>query len=204
MRDVTAIFGFSGSTNCKCAYPSMQATQRETASGESEQAIVKRHERLIRSAARPFVSRGVCSDDLEQEGRIALLDAVRRWRADEGAAIWTYARKFVFSAMLKFVTREASEPCRRGEQDETVLDRQPSSECTSEDALAVAEWVSILKEEVAAAGLSDLEKEILQIRFSADGSLRDAAEVLNKPITTVIRTYHRAIGKLRERVGARI
>lgn len=81
------------------AYPDMQINTARAAVDEA--AILRKHDALIVAMAAGF---GALADDLAQEGRMALLRAANTWRGENGAALWTYARRFVFAAMLRHKT----------------------------------------------------------------------------------------------------
>jgi RNA polymerase sigma-70 factor (ECF subfamily) len=53
----------------------------------------------------------------------------------------------------------------------------------------------------ALAGLADVEREALALRFGADLSAPEIAKLLDEPLTTVEGRIYRALRKLRERLG---
>jgi RNA polymerase sigma factor (sigma-70 family) len=169
-------------------------------SHESESAIIKRHARLIRFVALPFANRGVALDDLVQEGRIALLDAARRWRASEGVRLWTYARKFVLGAMVRFGSKESCEPCRRHTEDDDAIAERMSSGETPEEALLIAQCSAIAAHELTF--LNEVERRVLRHRFVDGLDIRTIGQRLDLSKSEADRIYHGAIRTLRERVGA--
>lgn len=95
---------------------------------DEEQAVIRAHDGRIRVAALPFLRLGASMDDLIQEGRIALLLAMRKWQPDRGATIWTYARRFVIGAMFSTVGQILSAPMPMSpEAIEDIPDAAPLS-----------------------------------------------------------------------------
>lgn len=205
------------------AYPGMQsATAIADAGGggghDSESEIIRKHDRLIRYRAIPFVGHGVDVQDLIQEGRIALLEAARKFDESHGASLWTYARKFVLGAMFKCVSREIVEPSRDlasrhdGDDEELPLYGGATGPENLEFALAsgtpspeeiveLEEDLAILEEEVAT--LSEAEKSVLWKVFGEEKSLRDVAVESGCHHCTPQRVYHGAMQKLRHQMEAR-
>ena len=208
MVGVTPFSTFYAAPKEGFAYPNMQAATANastTAREPSESDIVQKHERLIRFVALPFAyRRGAALDDLMQEGRIALLDAARRWRASEGVRLWTYARKFVLGAMFRHVSREASEPAHNAfAGDETVETFLEALQETPESLLEHHECSAIASSQLSE--LDETERKVLGLRFLESASFSDIAEQLALSSNDrAERIYHGAIGKLRERVGARV
>lgn len=231
MGDVTANFGFFAVPSLKYAYPSMQTAAQATATGDSEAAVVKRHMRRIRWMALPFANRGVSIEDLVQEGCIALLAAARTFDPSRGFELWTYARQFVFKAIMSHKSREAAEPCRdlqivdsyEGSDDDIdapdlvfgLFDGSP----TPEAALSTRQQIPFLVD--AMVYLTELERRIVRLVFEEDQPCAQIAiayalvawgqamkgEVVDIPIQscdTCERVLKRAKEKLRERVGAQL
>lgn len=201
---VTPILGLFAESAPGFAYPIMQAATAHHGVRESESAIIKRHERLIRYIALPFARRNADVDDLVQEGRIALLVAARSWRASEGVELWTYAWKFVLGAMFRYVSREIREPSRsHSESDDAALGQLGTSDRAPEGALSMHEVGSILDSELVR--LSDVERRVLCLRFVDEISLCEISRMLAlSSEDKADRIYHGAIRKLRERLAVRL
>jgi RNA polymerase sigma factor (sigma-70 family) len=186
------------------AYPDMQTATAQT-TVETEAALLRKHERLIRYMALPFSSRGGSLDDIMQEGRLALLSASRTWEASYGVKLWTYARKFVLGAMIRFVSDAAEEPSRpsdpRYDEDDEIQETAHDNQ-TPEDALSHKEQVAIMVSELA--HLSENERRAVRLSFNEGLDIRSIATSLGVPRSTAHDILQGAIAKLRERVGAKL
>jgi len=189
------------------------ATAAVSSGRETEEEILEKHERLIRSRAlRYFAGHGVPLEDLLQEGRIALIGAARRWDSSHGAALWTYARKFVLGAMFRLVEREINEPSKDldeadvAEGDEfaaqTSSAQLQSVDPTPEEIAEMGEDLAILEQEIDRA-LSDDERRVLWQLYGECETSRDAAESLGTSHGFVTRTKLNALEKLRARMAVR-
>lgn len=187
----------------------MQAATAADGSGgrESESRLVQSHERLIRYTAIPFVGHGIALEDLMQEGKIALLEAARRWDPSQGVKLWTYARKFVLGGIFRCVAREINEPSRdllapaEENEDGDVVARLLSEGPTPEEIAQLGEDLVILEEEIDA--LNEGERQVLWKVFGDDLTLRDIAVADGTHHSTPQRIYRGAIEKLRNRMEAR-
>lgn len=178
---------------------------------------------MIRYIAIPFAGRGGATlDDLTQEGAIALLDAARKWDGTLGVTLVTYAWKFVFGAMVKYTSREVAEPAvsglrdgvnrRRavtdvadqGLQDDAFLSIELEADAPSpEETLETSECIAIAAREFSF--LDETQRRVLRLRFNEALSFTEIARSLELSSNDKAeRIYHGAIGKLRERVGARV
>ena len=190
-----------------------------SASHESE--TITNHLQAIRYLAVPFARCGIAFEDLIQEGQTALLVASRKWDPSRGVKLWTFARKFVYGAMVRFAVTESAEPCRlkpfkakrceteysydsgdryyapdpwlSAEADLTIETHDPSPE----EVLSLKEDLSSLKEDLEE--LSDIEREVLWSYFGEDRSLRETEAATGHSHGCVQRTFRGAIAKLRAR-----
>jgi RNA polymerase sigma factor (sigma-70 family) len=223
MGDLRPNLDISGTDSPQSTYPSMQreTAQRSEVLGETEGQIIARHEGRIRHMAIPFADRGVSLDDLMQEGRIALILASRSWSPSGGATLWTYAYKFVYGAISRSKTKEIEEPCHTqalAGHDEHACSNGGNSAFSddvtggvenigedvpnAEETIATAQLVSIASGEMIC--LSEQERRVVRMRLNDDRDVRAIAVELGLSKSDVDRIYHGAIGKLRERVGARV
>lgn len=97
---------------------------------KSEAQAVSQYEPFVLKTAQRFVSSGVASEDLIQEGRIAVALAFRTWTEEGGANFLTWIRKPVYYAMLKLVRsqkraggtfRGSGRGLRKGEANKTTI-----------------------------------------------------------------------------------
>lgn len=197
MGHVTAIIERSISID---ALSSMQAATLIANDVADQTAIIRHHDRLIRHVASRFARRGIALEDLVQEGRIELLRAAKTFRADSGNKLWSYARKFVVGAMLRYLTREVEEPSRASIED-TIDDN--ASDGTSPESSATA---SEIRTTVSAAmtTLDAEERRILAMYFNEDKGLRSIAKELNVSLGSAHERFHSALVTLQSRVGARL
>lgn len=86
---------------------------------KSEAEAVAQYKPFVVKAAKAFASSGVQSEDLIQEGLIAVAVAFRTWRRDGGASFLTWIRAPVFYAMLKIIRehRRGGGSFRGGKRD---------------------------------------------------------------------------------------
>ena len=95
---------------------------RRAASGDrtAEEALVRRHYRLVRSCARPFFLAGWDSEDLIQEGMLGLLKAIREYDPRKEAAFRTFAEICVRSR-LSSLLRDSVRDKRRASTQSVSL-----------------------------------------------------------------------------------
>lgn len=167
------------------------AIAKPPASGDAD-SIIKKHDSLVRHLATRFLGSGVALDDLIQEGRLALWTASQTWRADGGASLWTYARKAVFLAMVRYASAHIDE---RHES----LDTEPSTEDQArtlgpevEVSLLVRECLSVLNEEERVVILAWMEGETFE-------AIASALAVSDRQVR---RVHQNAILALRERASS--
>lgn len=188
------------------------AAQASGQDRDREEEIIRKHDHLIRYTAIPFVGRGVTLDDLIQEGRLALIEIARdRWDESRGVKLWTYARRFVLGAMVRYLTQEIDEPCRDAEfvsgevheheDHRHSIDDVAADTLTPEELVELDEDLTRLEEDLEA--LSADELQILWKRFGEDKSLRDVERETGHGHGCVLRTFHGAMEKLRDRMEAR-
>lgn len=152
---------------------------------EDQSAVIAKHDRLIRHLAARFVGRGVAFDDLMQEGRIALWLAVGRWRADGGANLWTYARRWVLASMMRCASEQIDET-----HDELVEEEVTASD-DAEVTYLVRECLSML---------SDEERAVVKL-FMEGETFEQIAAVLKQSDRSVRRIFDGALTTLRERAS---
>ncbi len=186
-----------GTDSSKSAYPYMQ-TASATAQVDVSK-ILSKHDRLIGHMARRFVGRAE-REDLIQEGRVALLDAARRFDSEKGAQLWTYARKFVFASMLRCATSASGPAISIEDIDEEA--EEATAAPSPEAALEQRECIAILAEQFSS--LIEEERTVLRLRFVDELDVRAIAERLGSSKSDIDRISQRALRKLRDRVGSRL
>lgn len=98
---------------------------------DAENALILRYRRLVKAVARPFFLAGGDSEDLQQEGMIGLLSAIREYDSKVGASFHTYAeicvRRRIISA-AKSASRRKHAPLNDGVSlDELLSDENQLS-----------------------------------------------------------------------------
>jgi RNA polymerase sigma factor (sigma-70 family) len=155
-----------------------------------ESELVRKHEALIRSLASKFCF--LDRDDLCQIGRLALVEASRKWSPNRGVQIWTYARRSVVGAMIDAVSKEVA---RIKHEHGSELDAESFPEelnFSLDDKLTLKTLLSIL---------SDAEVEILRLHIVEDLDFRSIASRTDRSVGDVFRIYERALSTLRERAS---
>lgn len=127
-----------------------------------------------RALALSYASSGELFDDLIQEGMLALLCAARMYRGDNGAHLWTYARRRVRGAMSRIAAK------RRGERDVFVSteNAEPVCEDSPELAAQTQETIDALEEETRSILRDSLEGETFDDIANARGTSRARAHRL--------------------------
>src|SRR5579859_5320725 len=155
-----------------------------TAPGTADDSTIRDHDRLIRHLAARFVGTGAPIDDLVQEGRIALWEASRKWAGTNGASLWTYARRAVFAAMVRFASQHT--------KHETVDDVDALASATNiELEMLVRECLALLTSEERFVIAKWLEGETFAVIGAELGMSHDHARDV----------FHAAVTTLRERAS---
>ena len=154
-------------------YPAMSDHELHSLylNGDSEagNALVLRYRRLVKACARPFFLAGGDSEDLQQEGMIGLLSAIREYDPDGGSSLRSFAelciRRRVISA-ARSASRQKHAPLNDGvsleqlESGESQYPQQQLSARSPEDLILDQAWADAF---LAACSrfLSDFENRIL-------------------------------------------
>lgn len=159
---------------------------------------IKQHDKLIKSLARRLCHAEV--DDLAQEGRIAMLTAIRLFDENKGTQLWTYARPFVLGAMLRFLLQQSKEPSSPSNEDMSEIE---SEEPNAEDSILETEERVEQRRRLmhALESLTEKEREIIFMRFHEERAFRAMADALGINVERVHTAYKGAIVSLRERAA---
>jgi DNA-directed RNA polymerase specialized sigma subunit len=153
-----------------------------------------------------------------------LLKASKNYDGNRGASLWTYAIRFVQGAMLRFLEAESSEASHpedylepyvdafglgvagpsKSWRETVPLDFDAAVTHPRQDHQAeVAQLVSIASGEMIC--LSEQERRVVRLSLVEGLCFTEIARSLELSSNDKAeRIYHGAIGKLRERVGARV
>ncbi|MCD7902742.1 MAG: sigma-70 family RNA polymerase sigma factor [Oscillospiraceae bacterium] len=115
-------------------YPALSDTELLRRSNDGDEAaadtLILRYNQLIKSCARPYFLAGGDSEDLQQEGMIGLLTAMREFDPDAGASFRTFAelciRRRIISA-AKSASRMKHSPLNSGISLEEILSAENQS-----------------------------------------------------------------------------
>lgn len=121
--------------------------------------LILRFNNTIRSRAESFS--GAASDDLAQEGFIALLSAVRSYDPDKNASFMTYAQQCIRNRMITCYTRSKADFDELPEELELPDDPAEIPENKVLERSAAEELYRRVSEE-----LSELELSVLQLYLS--------------------------------------
>ena len=172
----------------------------------AEETLVTRYTRLVRTCARPFFLAGGDSEDLIQEGMVALIKAVREFAPDKTATFRTFAEICIRNRLYSVLRASARDKHKALNQsislDTPDFDSNSYTSGTSSLAQRDPEDCLIDREHTAAllAGvrkqLSEFEAKILG--YYLDGlSCREIADTVGKPPKSV----DNAVQRIRRKVA---
>ena len=175
----------------------------------AEETLVTRYTRLVRTCARPFFLAGGDSEDLIQEGMVALIKAVREYTPDKAASFRTFAEICIRNRLYSVLRASARDKHKALNQsislDTPDFDSNSYTSGTSSLAQRDPEDFLIDREHTAAllAGvrkqLSEFEAKILG--YYLDGlSCREIAETVGKPPKSV----DNAVQRIRRKVAQQL
>ena len=176
---------------------------------EAEETLVTRYNRLVRTCARPFFLVGGDSEDLTQEGMVALIKAVREFDGSKEASFRTFAeiciRNRLYS-VLRAAAREKHQVLNQSiSLDTPYFDSNSYTSGTNhleqrnpEDFLIDREHTAALLSGVRKQ-LSEFEAKILG--YYLDGlSCREIAQTVGKPPKSV----DNAVQRIRRKVARQL
>ena len=172
----------------------------------AEETLVTRYTRLVRTCARPFFLAGGDSEDLIQEGMVALIKAVREFAPDKAATFRTFAEICIRNRLYSVLRASARDKHKALNQsislDTPDFDSNSYTSGTSSLAQRDPEDFLIDREHTAAllAGvrkqLSEFEAKILG--YYLDGlACREIADTVGKPPKSV----DNAVQRIRRKVA---
>ena len=172
----------------------------------AEETLVTRYTRLVRTCARPFFLAGGDSEDLIQEGMVALIKAVREFAPEKAATFRTFAEICIRNRLYSVLRASARDKHKALNQsislDTPDFDSNSYTSGTSSLAQRDPEDFLIDREHTAAllAGvrkqLSEFEAKILG--YYLDGlSCREIADAVGKPPKSV----DNAVQRIRRKVA---
>ena len=176
---------------------------------EAEETLVTRYNRLVRTCARPFFLVGGDSEDLTQEGMVALIKAVREFDGSKEASFRTFAEICIRTrlySVLRAAAREKHQVLNQSiSLDTPYFDSNSYTSGTNhleqrnpEDFLIDREHTAALLSGVRKQ-LSEFEAKILG--YYLDGlSCREIAQTVGKPPKSV----DNAVQRIRRKVARQL
>lgn len=159
--------------------------------------IIKKYDGFIRALA--WNLGRVDVDDLVQEGRIAVVAALKHYDPSRGASFWTFARRTVLNAMIDLLRKESRESLLLFEDgDSDAVSDSPNAE---ESMIGIEErMVRTRKVADAFGALSPQEQSFVRKRFAGQSN-QSIADEIGVSRETVRRVFNEAATTLRERVA---
>ena len=175
--------------------------------------LVREFEFVCQSVVnRYFPPPGLSRDDLLQEARIGLMEALRGYQPDHGASLKTFVylavEREVITA-IKTATRQKHEPLNKAVRSAAGADGDASSifdliednSARPDFVLEAAEETTLIDHAMERAGLSQLEAKCLAYVLEQGGTYADAASALQLSEKSVDNALQRVRLKL-ARIGA--
>jgi RNA polymerase sigma-70 factor (ECF subfamily) len=156
--------------------------------------LVERETRTVYRACLRILGRPHDAEDVTQESFVAAYRAIGSYRGDGPLRAW----------LLRIATRQAF---RRLAQRRPTADVDAVPEPVLADSRAEPSRIAVateLRTELrdAVAGLPDPYREVVVLRFFADLSLAEVADVTGRPINTVKTHLRRGLERLRPMLAA--
>ncbi len=146
--------------------------------------LLNSHLPLIKSIAVKYAGFGVPLDDLIQEGMIGLLEAQQRFDESKGASFATYATYWIKKRILHALDEDGHASLHSGElkEDLTAAPALPKSQT---------------KELRLPASMPETEKEVLQMLYIEELTLREIADKKGLTRERVRQIKEKALRRLR-------
>lgn len=160
---------------------------------EALSALIIRYYPIAVCKARSMAHDGSDADDILQEGVMGLLDAVKSFDKDNGAAFRTYANICMRNRMLNAVSAAARKSSVEALED---IDEQEDSESSPESIVVQREHEKLLFENISHM-LSSNEWSVLQLYLNSL-SYSDIAKKLGVSVKSVDNAMQRVRKKLKK------
>lgn len=163
--------------------------QARQGSKRALETIVDRYGGSLYSFIRAYVHSNSLANELYQETWLRCFEGLRARYREQGNF-----RAWLFGIALNVIRQSRPKPPRSvplHESEDHLLTDPPSSDSELEEA----EERRLLYE--AINRLREPEREVVLLRLQSDLTFREIAEVLRKPLNTVLSHMHRAVRRLR-------
>lgn len=180
----------------------LELVRASRGSQEAMEELISRYTRLVRACARPLFLAGGDHEDLVQEGMIGLLEAIRSYDPEQGAAFSGFAALCVRRRMISAV-RAASARKHSPLNEALSIHQVQNGEALYQGAAQDPEAAYIGRESTHALmqalqhRLSPREREILTL-YLEGLSYGEISQRLNRPTKTV----DNAVQRIRRKAAA--
>lgn len=158
----------------------------------SHEEIIHKYTKLVKSIALKYSKYGTPLEDVEQEGFIGLLEAVKHYKSDQGAQFQTYATFWIKNRIFKALNLESKHFNQTEYNDELI-----NEELADPTANTTRSADSQLK---LSDQIPDIEQLILRKSFEEKKSLNQIAEELNIPREKVRQIKQKAMRRFNNEV----
>ena len=178
---------------------------------QAKSILIERNLRLVVYIARKFENTGVNIEDLISIGTIGLIKAINTFKVDKKIKLATYASRCIENEILMYLRRNTR---TRGEVsiDEPLNVDWEGNELLLSDILGTDVDIVYkdLEDEVdksllsdAISKLSERERQIIQLRFGLDTSLRQG-EMTQKEVADLLGISQSYISRLEKKIISRL
>lgn len=167
----------------------------------AEEILAKRYSKLVRISARQYFLMGGDGEDLNQEGMLGLLSAIRSYDVSSNASFKTYAERCIHNRLISAIQsadRLKHAPLNNGVSLETVYESESAgTDCfrQPEELLLAQEQFDELKSNLAGR-LSTYEANVLNC-FLDGMSYKEIAAHLHKTEKSV----DNAVQRIRKKIA---
>lgn len=160
----------------------------------TENEMIKKYQYLVPIIAWPYFLAGAENEDLQQEGRIGLLYAVRNYKESEGVKFATYACRCIKNQILKAVERAAAD-------NNSILTKAESLEnidiagITEDTIVDTAYYKSVL--EKVLKNVSSDDRKVIDL-YLEGYTYKEISEKLDVAVKSVDNTIQRVRQKNKE------
>lgn len=125
------------------------------------------------------------AEDLMQDTYVKFIEKIDQYQL--GKNPYAYLSTIARNLAINYYNRE-----KRIIKNDELIESIPSKEIETEQEVDIV-WIL--------SYLDDQEKEIVSLHVINDLKFREISEMLGKPLGTILWIYHKAIKKLKEKVG---
>ena len=193
---ILSLYGSGGSAESPTTAESAWLSAAKSGSEEAFARLAVHYGPLLRHMAAQFRASGCAQEDLEQEGLLGLLNAVRSFDEANGASFRTYAYTCARRRMLSFLRRSGRSCAELSLEEEAEFgDGSPIGEVSDPEQVVLAQDDERELDKRLRLLLTPLEYEVLRCHMGGY-SYREIAETLHIGSKTVDNALQRIRRKL--------